>query len=601
LIGNLRCPLPNFRIVPVDKLVRLLETRNGNFHFFNDVHGSCDAFKNTPQSLLASKELMRIATFCAGVPEKSVETLLERADFLRDRISQAVKINEFSTSRPSNTQWEALNRFVSLKESQFIDTVRGNYDDLRRCSENLREAVERSLVNPDKSLKYDQVSDVLYVKEIDTSLRPETRKRYVPDDGARKRHTTDHILRAEAEYREAANRAKDNARRIIEKLCSDISADKSLMEALIFFSHWAVVVSTVCLHVEASLRRGWSIPTLVEDGCSRLESAWPYWLDLNNPAIANTVTLTSGHTSVLTAPNMSGKSTLTRTIASIVLLGNCGLMVPCKNAIIHKVSDLLIVSPSGDRPSESLSAFASEAEAMSSAIRHSASNRKVVLLVDEFGRGTSGNDATALSAAVIKYLTKRENVACIWATHLHELFVLSGLNVSWIKMEGFRLMSGQCIDSKGIEIAKDRGFPNHIIETARALRGSCSQSGNSERILSTCDDITDIFPAHISRQSILRIGVDSSLPPLLQSGHIVYVLRMTDDSLYVGETDNFARRLIEHRQRFRDRIQDIWIVDQPDRTEARALETALIQGFLRRSIPLVSIKDGLHHNRAIGS
>jgi predicted GIY-YIG superfamily endonuclease len=591
-VKDLTESVPQFRVVPVDKLVRLLESRNGNFNFFTDLYMSCNAFLRTPSSLLSSPDLLQVVTHCAGTPTVSIDTLISRGETLMRRIAKSLNVGGVPQAVETGGV-ESFSKFITCKESEFVGLVRGDYASLNLARMRLVDAVERSLINPDKSLRYDQVSDVMYVKEIDTSLRPEARKRPVPDDSTRKRHTTDLILRAENEYREAVSRARETARREIEKLCEEISTQRNLLEALIFFSHWAVVLSTVCLHVEASLRRGWTVPALGDDQCTRLESVWPYWLELNSPAVPNSVTLTGGHTAILTAPNMSGKSTLIRSIAAALLLGNCGLMVPARHAVIHKISDLLVVSPSGDRPSENLSAFAAEADAMSSAIRHSSSDRNVLLLVDEFGRGTSGNDASALSAAVIKFLAGRQNVSCIWATHLHELFAVPGLGVSWIQIDGFRLIEGQCIDSKGIEIASERGFPDGIIREALAHRGRESSQPVVGR---SVESIMDEALPSIGGQQFITLPPGSVLPPSVQASAIVYILRLNDESYYIGETENFRQRLETHRRRFGEKVTQVWVAVQPDRSSARALETTLIRMFMRECVPLVSIKDGFHQN-----
>jgi len=602
-VRDLRDPLPQFRVVPVDKLVRLLETRNGNLNFFSDLFSSCDAFLKTPATLLQSPDLLRVVLHSAGIPRTSIDCLLERAGELKTRIARTMMVG-YSEREASEGEGckksvsEALSRFISLKESQFRDVVKCDYTDLDIAREKLITSVQKCLISPEKSLKYDQVSDVLYVKDVDVALRPDFRKRLVPEDKARKRHTCDRILKAEQEYRESVVKAREKAKSEIEKLCVEISSEKKVMESLIFFSHWAVVISTVSLHVENSLRRAWTIPTIVEDGCSRLESLWPYWLQLDAPAVPNSITLTSGHTSVLTAPNMSGKSTLIRSIAAVVLLGNSGFMVPAREAVVNKISDLLVVSPSGDRPSENISAFAAEADAMSSAIRHSSTGRNVLLLVDEFGRGTSGNDATALSSAVIQFLQKRDNVACIWATHLHELFSHDAVNVSWVQMEGYKLVGGQCTDSKGIEIAKERGFPAEIIQVAKEIRGDIA----SVQIEATGDSGIRNFLDEIrlpggEPPEVFVLSPGTSAPPYLQARSVVYILKLSNGSFYIGETDNLSQRLAAHQRRFGKKVEEIQIIQQPDKTQARALETALIRSFMNQSIPVVSIQDGFHQNR----
>jgi DNA mismatch repair ATPase MutS/predicted GIY-YIG superfamily endonuclease len=391
------------------------------------------------------------------------------------------------------------------------------------------------------------------------------------------------ILKAEAEYRSAIEESKQRAKSHMKNLCREIS--ENFLHALIFLSHWGVVVTSVYMHAESSIRKGWSLPSTTSDGCSIIDQVWPYWLELNRPAVANTVTLTDGHTAILTAPNMSGKSTLIRSIGAAILLGNAGLMAPCKSATVQEISDLIIVSPAGDRPSEGLSAFAAEADAMASAIKHSNSDNSVLLLVDEFGRGTSGRDAAALTTAVIKWLAQRNNVACVWATHLHELFTVPNLEVSWIQMDGFKLVSGQCVDSRGIDIAASHGFPDDVIKEARRH----TQAEHTMPV-ELCPIERALKSVSCNMDDLVRLDTDCVLPPNLQAAHVLYILKMTSGALYVGETANLTQRLKAHYKKYQ--VGHVWVIPQANRTHARALESSLIRELLKEAVPLVSKTDG---------
>jgi hypothetical protein len=599
--AHLSEPVPKYTVVPVDKLIRLIESGNGNFHFFSDLYASCEAFGMSPNSILNSSELLSIVSHCSGIALAPASSFQSRADSIMKRIKKSLFI-----TRPSETNdliCESLSRFISSKEGEFISIIRADYASLNLARSRLIDAVSRSLVNPEKNLKYDQVSDVLYVKDVDVALRfnDGVRKKLIPDDSTRKRHSADLIIKAETDYRMAAEHARAIARSELQNLAKDLANDKQLIEGLIFFSHWGVVVTTTCMHVESSLRRGWSIPSVTNDGSSIIESLWPYWLD-KTQAVANTVTLTDGHTAVLTAPNMSGKSTLIRSIGAVALLGNCGLMVPSKSAIVQKVSDLLVVSPSGDRPNEGLSAFAAEADSMATAIRHIEGNKSVLLLVDEFGRGTSGRDASALSAAVLEWLARQSNAACIWATHLHELYQTSQpLEVTWIQMEGYKLVPGQCTDSKGIEIARSHGFPDTIIRSAMSHANVEADFVDSRIVDGIC--VENMYKSVSKNEDavIVKIPPGCTLPPALQASHVLYILRLQDGKYYVGETANFADRLSAHGRRFGGDIGEVWVAPQRDRSRARSFETSMIREFMRNAIPLVSITDGFHREAVLST
>ena len=582
--------IPHIRPVSVSKLVRLLESKNGNHHFFKDLHQLCYAFVTTEGSpgteCLLSSEVHRVVSYSSGISEFSnFSEISLNANKIIEIICSQIHLVENQSQNE-----DELSRFFRFHESKFVNIIKGDFSRLEAAKQRLIFAVETSLISPEKSLKFDQMSDKLFVKDVSLALRPGIKQLAIPDDSKKRRFSSDLILRAELEYREASEAAKQVAKETLEDLSSKLSQQTNSIQTLIYISHFAVVISSVALHVEASIRKRWTLPSLDAAECT-LNQVWPYWLEINpvGSAVANNFSISSGRVSILTAPNMSGKSTLIRSVAASVLLGNVGLMVPCESACIPRISDLLIVSPAGDRPAEGLSAFAAEADSMGVALRHS-DNKHAMLLVDEFGRGTSGSDAAALSAAVISWLSQKTNVSCVWATHLHELFDLcQTLPVEWIQMDGYKLVNGKCIDSKGIATAHQHGFPLEIIKHAFLLR-------NQNTFLPLIDEEKDVCPVGKIKRShkLVELKPFSLPPPSVLASPVVYILKFPNDTYYVGETENFLQRIKAHKARFKQAPEKIWFSQQSGRSQARALETALIQSFLKDGVQLLSTVDGFH-------
>ncbi len=145
---------------------------------------------------------------------------------------------------------------------------------------------------------------------------------------------------------------------------------------------------------------------------------FPYWMK-SDQAVTNS--LTFGGTCLLTGHNMSGKSTLIRSLAATTLLGSSGFMFPAKKLIISKEIDGWYVrTGAGDDPEAGLSAFALEMADIKVALRD-ASN-KSFLLIDELGKGTESKAGHAIAASVLEHLVQR-NIRSIFATHWHEIFV----------------------------------------------------------------------------------------------------------------------------------------------------------------------------------
>ena len=107
----------------------------------------------------------------------------------------------------------------------------------------------------------------------------------------------------------------------------------------------------------------------------------PYWIDRSRAAL-NDFELDGIF--LLTAPNMSGKSTLMRSILVAALLANCGLFVPCSTAQVPRYDHFFLRTSSHDVPSEGKSAFALEMEDMRIVLDDSSPNS--LIMIDELGK-----------------------------------------------------------------------------------------------------------------------------------------------------------------------------------------------------------------------
>jgi len=155
------------------------------------------------------------------------------------------------------------------------------------------------------------------------------------------RYTTAAVSTALSAYLSAT----ENTTRMVERLLKELSANLCAdMQTLREVALWNVIMCTAVTHVRLSIRRHWRLPDkilplrpAVSSGCServhsstgilRLPGLIPYWMDSKLAAVTNDITM--GGIFLLTAPNMSGKSTLMRAVLTACLLGNCGLFVPC--------------------------------------------------------------------------------------------------------------------------------------------------------------------------------------------------------------------------------------------------------------------------------
>jgi len=133
--------------------------------------------------------------------------------------------------------------------------------------------------------------------------------------------------------------------------------------------------------------KGWNLPTLSESTSDetfmKLYNLTPYWLS-REEAVSNTLVLDSIY--LLSAPNMSGKSTLMRSVLVAALLGNCGLFAPISSGSnMCRYDNFFLRTASYDVPSTGMSSFALEMDDLRVILRDC--SHRSLIMVDELGRG----------------------------------------------------------------------------------------------------------------------------------------------------------------------------------------------------------------------
>ena len=199
--------------------------------------------------------------------------------------------------------------------------------------------------------------------------------------------------------------------------------------------------------------------------------------------VPNDVTLDTGENmiSVITGPNMAGKSTYMRQVAIIVIMAQIGCFVPASYAEIGVVESIFTRVGASDDLASGQSTFMVEMMEVAQIMNSATSNSLIIL--DEIGRGTSTFDGMSIARAVIEFVADREKLGAktLFATHYHELIELENLlpgvknyNIA-VKKRGDditflrRIVRGGTDDSFGIEVAKLAGVPEWIIERAKVI------------------------------------------------------------------------------------------------------------------------------------
>lgn len=198
--------------------------------------------------------------------------------------------------------------------------------------------------------------------------------------------------------------------------------------------------------------------------------------------------------SIITGPNMAGKSTYMRQTALIVLMAQIGSFVPAKKANIGVVDRIFTRVGASDDLSSGQSTFMVEMNEVANILRNATPNSLLVL--DEIGRGTSTFDGLSIAWAVIEHISNRKILGAktLFATHYHELTELEGKidNVNnyciAVKEKGDdivflrKIIKGGADKSYGIQVAKLAGVPDMVIDRAKEIVEQLSDNDITEKI-----------------------------------------------------------------------------------------------------------------------
>ena len=203
----------------------------------------------------------------------------------------------------------------------------------------------------------------------------------------------------------------------------------------------------------------------------------------NDMFIANDTYLDNGKNriSIITGPNMAGKSTYMRQTALIVLMAQIGSFVPADAAKIGLVDRIFTRVGASDDLASGQSTFMVEMTEVANILRNA--TRNSLLILDEIGRGTSTFDGLSIAWAVVEYISnpKLLGAKTLFATHYHELTELEGklpgVNNYCIAVKENgddivflrKIIQGGADKSYGIQVAKLAGVPDMVIERAKEL------------------------------------------------------------------------------------------------------------------------------------
>jgi DNA mismatch repair protein MutS len=204
--------------------------------------------------------------------------------------------------------------------------------------------------------------------------------------------------------------------------------------------------------------------------------------------------------SIITGPNMAGKSTYMRQTALISLMMQIGSFVPAEKADLCVVDRIFTRVGASDDLGSGQSTFMVEMNEVANILRNATSNS--LLILDEIGRGTSTYDGLAIAWAVTEHISNRKILGAktLFATHYHELTELEGKmdNVNnyciAVKENGDdivflrKIVKGGADKSYGIQVAKLAGVPDMVIDRAKEIVSELTDNDITGKVQSIAKD-----------------------------------------------------------------------------------------------------------------
>lgn len=198
--------------------------------------------------------------------------------------------------------------------------------------------------------------------------------------------------------------------------------------------------------------------------------------------------------SIITGPNMAGKSTYMRQTALIVLMAQIGSFVPASFANIGIVDRIFTRVGASDDLASGQSTFMVEMTEVANILRNA--TKDSLLILDEIGRGTSTYDGLAIAWSVIEHISNKQLLGAktLFATHYHELTELEGKLDSVnnyciaVKENGDdivflrKIIKGGVDKSYGIQVAKLAGVPESVLSRAREITEQLSDNDIANKV-----------------------------------------------------------------------------------------------------------------------
>lgn len=207
--------------------------------------------------------------------------------------------------------------------------------------------------------------------------------------------------------------------------------------------------------------------------------------------IVNDVAINQYNMILITGPNMSGKSTYMRMIATIAVMAQIGCFVPAKTADLMIFDAIFTRIGASDDLVSGQSTFMVEMMEANYALQNATKNSLV--LFDEIGRGTATYDGMALAQAILEYMHEKVGCITLFSTHYHELTVLDKTlkHLKNVHVEAketdngvaflHKVLDGPTDKSYGINVASLAGLPKSLIARSKEILNTLEEDSVSKK------------------------------------------------------------------------------------------------------------------------
>ncbi|MDR1837484.1 MAG: DNA mismatch repair protein MutS [Treponema sp.] len=294
------------------------------------------------------------------------------------------------------------------------------------------------------------------------------------------RFTTDRLAALESEINGASDRVVELERKLFMEIREQTK--KALIPLACAARRLAELDVAQSLARAASVR-GWARPELNESGTLEIYEGRHPVVEAHisrGEYIPNDILLNTNSGisfAMITGPNMAGKSTYLRSAALITIMAQAGSFVPAREAIIGICDRIYCRVGASDNLARGESTFLVEMN--ETAFILNTATEKSFVIMDEVGRGTGTNDGLSIAWAVSEELLNRTGCRTLFATHFHELSLLSHPHLANRSMEVLekdgkvvflkKLKEGPSAESYGIHVAKLAGLEDTVLQRASQI------------------------------------------------------------------------------------------------------------------------------------